>query len=104
MDFEIYCDESRQDLIEKKLSNQYLMIGSLWLPIDIRKEIKKRITELRAHYLVWSEIKWVKVSPSKKDFYLELIDSFISYKERLRFRCIAVESCKVDLGWHNNDK
>lgn len=104
MDFEVYCDESRQDLIAKKHSGQYFMIGSLWLPAEIREDVKAGITQLRQKHKVWGEIKWSKISPSKKDFYLALIDLFISYKEKLRFRCIAIESSKVDLGWHNHDK
>ena len=35
MKFEVYCDESRPDLFfnENKTAQQFLMIGSLWLPI-----------------------------------------------------------------------
>jgi hypothetical protein len=78
MDFEVYCDESYQDLIAKKQTDQYFLIGSLWLPASIRKYIKSNIVKLRVKHSVWGEIKWSKVSPSKKDFYLELIDLFIS--------------------------
>lgn len=104
MDFEVYCDESRQDLIAKKQTGQYLMIGSLWLPANIRDDVKASIIQLRNKHSVWGEIKWSKVSPLKKYFYLELIDLFISYQEKLRFRCIAIESSTVNLGWHNHDK
>ncbi len=84
MDFEVYCDESRQDLIAKKQSGQYFMIGSLWLPADIREDVKVGITQLRQKYSAWGEIKWSKISSSKKDFYLGLIDLFISYQDKLR--------------------
>lgn len=104
MDFEVYCDESRQDLIAKKKAGKYLTIGSLWLPAAIRVDVKAAITQLRQKHAVWGEIKWSKISPSKKNFYLGLIDLFISYQDKLRFRCIAIESSKVDLGWHNHDK
>lgn len=104
MEFEVYCDESRQDLIAQKKIGQFFLIGSLWLPANIRDDVKAGIVQLRQKYSAWGEIKWNKISPSKKDFYLELIELFISYKEKLRFRCIAVESSKVDLGWHNHDK
>lgn len=104
MDFEVYCDESRQDLIAKKQSGQYLMIGSLWLPANLRKNIKLDINKLREKHSTWGEIKWKKVSPAKKEFYLALLDLFMSYQGKLRFRCIAIESSQVDLGWHNHDK
>lgn len=95
MDFEVYCDESRQDLIAKKQVDQFLMIGSLWLPSDIREDVKVGIAQLREKYSAWGEIKWSKISPSKQDFYLGLVDLFISYQDKLRFRCIAIESSKV---------
>lgn len=104
MEFEVYCDESRQDLIAQKKANQYFMIGSLWLPAELREDIKLNIKDLREKFSVRGEIKWSKISPSKMNFYLALIDLFISYQDRLRFRCIAIESSKVDLGWHNHDK
>ncbi len=104
MDFEVYCDESRQDLIAKKQTGQFFMIGSLWLPAEIREDVKVGIAQLREKYSVRGEIKWSKISPSKKDFYIALIDLFISFQEKLRFRCIAIESSMVDLGWHNHDK
>ncbi len=104
MDFEVYCDESRQDLISKKTKDNYFLIGSLWLGIDLRDKIKLEIKRLRNAHSVWGEIKWNKVSASKKQFYFDLIDLFISYNDKLRFRCIAIESSKVELGWHNHDK
>lgn len=104
MNFEVYCDESRQDLIAQKKAGKYFVIGSLWLQADIRDKIKTNIEQLRQKHSAWGEIKWGKISPSKKEFYLELIDLFISYQNKLRFRCIVIESSKVDLGWHNHDK
>jgi len=104
MEFEVYCDESRQDLIAQKKIGQYFLIGSLWLPASIREDIKAEISQLRQKHLAWGEIKWSKISPSKKEFYIDLVNLFITYQDKLRFRCIVVESSKVDLGWHNQDK
>ena len=38
------------------------MIGSLWLPAELRGEIKSRIHALRQRHSAWGEIKWTKVS------------------------------------------
>lgn len=81
MNFEVYCDEANPDVLtSEKPRARYLMIGSLWLPADLRVEIKERVQLLRRRHNAWGEIKWSKVSPNKKDFYIELIDLFISYE------------------------
>ncbi len=104
MDFEVYCDESHQDLLSKKDTNQFFLIGSLWLQTSLRLEIKNAISKLRQKHSAWGEIKWSKVSPSKKNFYLELIDLFIAHKDRLRFRCIVIKASDIDMSLHDNDK
>ncbi|MHB1398681.1 MAG: DUF3800 domain-containing protein [Trichloromonadaceae bacterium] len=104
MKFEVYCDESHPDLFTSaNPRGQYLMIGSLWLPVELRAEIKHKILELRQHHQAWGEIKWSKVSPNRQSFYLDLVDLFFSYGDNLRFRCIAVDRQQVDLALHEND-
>jgi Protein of unknown function (DUF3800) len=104
MNFEVYCDEAHPDLLtSKKSTAQYLLIGSLWLPADFRESIKERVKELRQKHNVWGEIKWSKVSPSKLEFYLELLDVFFSHGLDLRFRCIVVEASKINMALHDND-
>ncbi|MBN2427891.1 MAG: DUF3800 domain-containing protein [Deltaproteobacteria bacterium] len=104
MNFEVYCDEAHPDVFTSKKSPvQFLMIGSLWLPTDLRNEIKQNIHELRQQHQAWGEIKWSKVSPNRQKFYLALIDLFFDYANDLRFRCIAVDRRQVDLKFHDND-
>jgi hypothetical protein len=79
------------------------MIGSLWLPVELRDEIKSRVGALRQRHQAWGEIKWSKVSPNRRDFYVELIDLFVSYGDNLRFRCIAVDRTQLNLALHDND-
>nr|WP_281771005.1 DUF3800 domain-containing protein [Lautropia mirabilis] len=104
MKFEVYCDEANPDaLTSANPRAQYLMIGSLWLPGELRNDIKSRIGALRERHQTWGEIKWSKVSPNRRDFYAELIDLFFSYGDRLRFRCIAVDRTQINLALHDND-
>ncbi len=104
MKFEVYCDEAHPDILTSASPRvQYLLIGSLWLPAELREEIKAQITTLRSRYSAWGEIKWSKVSPNRHVFYAELIDLFINYGEKLRFRCIAVDRNEVNLKLHDND-
>ena len=64
--FEVYCDESNQDIFTQKERNhlQYMTIGSLWIPASIRKEAKEKIIVIREKHKKFGEIKWSKVSPS----------------------------------------
>ncbi len=105
MQFEVYCDEAMPDLFtSRKKGGRYLMIGSLWLPSELKSKLKDKIKGLRERHNTWGEIKWTKVSPSRLPFYLDLIDLFESYGMDLRFRCIAVDSTQVDMRWHDSDE
>lgn len=104
MNFEIYCDEAHPDVLTSKQPRaRYLMIGSLWLPEDLRAEIKGRIAVLRKRHNTLGEIKWSKVSPNRVNFYVELIDLFIGYGDSLRFRCIAVDHTQLNMALHDHD-
>ncbi|MCP5003134.1 MAG: DUF3800 domain-containing protein [Planctomycetes bacterium] len=106
MKFDIYCDESRPDLLSSKnATSKFMVIGSLWLKTANRSAYKEGIHDLRNKHLIGGEFKWQKASPSKLPFYLELIDWFYKQGDNLRFRCIAVEHQKVNLlHYHDNDQ
>ncbi|MBP7279297.1 MAG: DUF3800 domain-containing protein [Sedimentibacter sp.] len=107
MDFEIYCDESHPDCFGSKSDARakYLLIGSLWLPKELRNEIKSKLIVLKEKHNYNSEIKWHKISSkNKENFYKEIINLFIEYGEQLRFRCIAINSEKINLvKFHQED-
>jgi len=106
MNFDIYCDESRPDLLTTKNPlARYMLIGSLWLKTDDRARFKESIHQLRDKHTIGPEFKWRKVTPSKQNFYTELIDWFAAQGDNLRFRCIAVEQKKLNLlQFHENDQ
>lgn len=104
MDFEVYCDENHPELFTtQKPTADYLMIGSLWLPADLRDDVKAKVWQLREQYSIWGEIKWRKMGNRSLDFYKALIDLFESYGEQLRFRCIAVDRRQFNGDWHQGD-
>jgi hypothetical protein len=106
MIFDVYCDESRPDLLSSNNPKaKYMLIGSLWLPRDKRDKFKKDIHDLRNKHKIGGEFKWQKVSPSRINFYKELIGWFNAMGENLRYRCIVVEHKQVNLPlYHNNDQ
>ncbi len=106
MKFEVYCDESRPDLLfTQNPTAQYMLIGGLWLAAEDRAKAKADIHALRDKHKIGGEFKWQKVSPSRLDFYRDLIDWFVSMGSRVRFRCIAVDHAQVDLmRFHSSDQ
>jgi len=104
MKFEVYCDESRPDLLgSQNPPGRYMVIGSLWLPAEDRNELKREIHELRNQYWIGGEFKWQKVSLSRLEFYKQLVERFHRKGERLRFRCIAVDQKQVNLKLYHED-
>ena len=51
---DVYCDESRQDLLVNKSQinefNRYVCIGGIWVPYEKRAYLKKEINYLKAKY------------------------------------------------------
>lgn len=67
--YNIYCDESCH--MENDHQN-VMVLGAIWCPIEKVQEISKRIREKKIEHGLSPafEIKWTKVSPAKKKFYL----------------------------------
>jgi hypothetical protein len=86
--FNIYCDESCHLENDRQKA---MVLGAVWCPLDKRREIAVRLREVkRKHRLADSfEVKWTKVSPAGKDFYLDLIDYFFD-DDDLHFRALIV--------------
>lgn len=86
--FNIYCDESCH--LEND-QQKAMVLGAVWCPLDKRREIAVRLREFKQKHLISTsfEVKWIKVSPAKKDFYMDLIDYFFD-DDDLHFRALIV--------------
>ena len=107
MDVEIYCDESNQQSLspEKPNQNRYFLIGGLWLPSENRGLFKETIHSIAQTENTFGEAKWRAVCPSKLPFYLKLVDFFFEQGNDLQFRCIVIDTHKIDLEkYHNADQ
>ena len=105
MNFEVYCDESRQELFSRAANNgfeKFVLIGGVWIEADHRENLKAKITQLRQQHNLHGEFKWTRVSPSRLVFYKDLIDLF--FGEPIRFRCIVLPASKMDaFKFHDGD-
>jgi len=93
MEYNIYCDESCH------LENDgihVMVLGAIWCAKEKKQEISKRIREIKSDFGLSPtfEIKWNKVSPAQKDFYLRLIDYFFSEND-IHFRALIVPDKSV---------
>lgn len=103
---ELYCDESRQDLLAEKGSisanNIFCCIGGIMVPSASRQAIKVRVNQLKRQHDIHNEIKWTTVSPSRLEFYVDLVDLFFATPE-LSFRTVVIDASKVRNNIFNND-
>lgn len=106
MNYHVYCDESRPELLYRgpRDGEHYTLIGGLWLPSSARERFKGDVLALREKHHRYEESKWTKISATGVKFYGDLMDLFVDYGNQARFRCIAVDSRKVDLQkYHDGD-
>ncbi len=85
MKFEVYCDESRPDLLCSQHSTaQYMVIGGLWLPSKNRDQMKADIHALRNKYRMGGEFKSIYQENSpEKIYFLMLYNIFNEFLEDL---------------------
>ena len=95
MDLEVYCDESRQELFRSPTPGKsYVLIGGIWIKGEDRRAHKEAIKELRARHRASGEFKWNRVSPSRIEFYAELVQIFFS--REVRFRTLVLRADELD--------
>ena len=90
----VACDESG-----KGSSNQYLVIGSVWMDKENVPEFEKRVTEFRIINKFWGEIEWLKLSKSTSEKYIDIYKDFIelAFKDlKIYFRFIVVKKDLLD--------
>jgi len=87
--FNVYCDESCH------LENDHqevMVLGAVWCPLEKSREIMDRLREIKQKHGLTPEFetKWSKVSPAKKDLYLDFIDYFFD-DDDLHFRALIAQ-------------
>ena len=94
--FNFYCDESTHLRSDQQ---PYMILGYVSVDTDKIKKMKSDINTLKEKHNFFSEIKWVNLSSSKKDFYLELIQYF--FENDLSFNAIVIDKSEcVDFDFH----
>ena len=86
--YNIYCDESCHLEHDRQKA---MVLGGIWCPYDKRKKIAREIRAIKVQHNLNPkyEIKWNKISKSKLDFFLELVDYFFNNPD-LHFRVLVI--------------
>jgi hypothetical protein len=98
----IYCDESGH--LERD-QVPVMVLGALWCDADKAREIAVRIREIKQEHGLprYHEVKWTKVSPRQRAFYLALLNYFFD-DDDLHFRAVVVpDKGKLDHGRFRQD-
>jgi hypothetical protein len=84
----VYCDESCHLEHDRQ---QAMVLGAVWCQRDVARAAAERLREIKLrHGLAASyEVKWTKVSPSKTQFFLDVVDYFFD-DDDLHFRALVV--------------
>jgi len=87
--YNVYCDESCHLEHDRQ---PVMVLGAVWCPLEKSREIAVRMREIKTSHGLSPkfESKWTKVSPTKQDFYLELLDYFFDDAD-LHFRALVVQ-------------
>lgn len=86
--FNVYCDESCHLENDRQKA---MVLGAVWCSLDKTREIAVRLREIKKKHGIKDsfEVKWTKVSPAKKEFYLDLVDYFFD-DDDLHFRALII--------------
>lgn len=87
-EFNIYCDESCH--LEND-GQKAMILGAVWCLKDDKFMLFERIKDIKKKHKLNSnfEIKWNKISTSKIDFYIEIVNFFFDI-DKLHFRGLIV--------------
>lgn len=100
--YNVYCDESCH--LEND-GQKAMVLGGIWCPARKARDISVRLREIKQNHGMKRpfEVKWTKISPSKRKLYLDLLDYFFD-DDDLHFRALIVPDKSIlDHSKHGQD-
>lgn len=82
----IYCDESCHLENDKQ---PVMLLGAIWCPQEEVARLSREVQDMKTRHKAAGELKWTKVSKARLDFYLDLVDWFLT-EAPLHFRGLVV--------------
>lgn len=92
-DYNIYCDESchlENDNIDP------MVLGAIWCPTLKKKEITKRLIEIKSKYGLQhkDELKWTRISGNHYQLYIDILDYFFD-DDDIHFRGLVIPDKQI---------
>lgn len=100
MKYEVYCDESCVEALFDLKSHKFAVIGGIWIPAEMRGDIKTGLNSIKEKYALFGEMKWNKICPSSLNLYIDVINYFFSSPD-IRFRSIVIDASEIDHASYN---
>jgi len=91
---EVYVDESSQT------KHRYLILGAVALPLSESPGFVEQIAQCRLPELPAGEMAWVKVSRTKLDAYIRVVDLFFA-SSYAHFHAAVIDTSKLDHHFFN---
>ncbi|MCG7923253.1 MAG: DUF3800 domain-containing protein [Candidatus Thiodiazotropha lotti] len=87
----LYIDETCQN------NHHYMVIGGISLPTDLNSHITNCFDKLKSDNNIGGEVKWTKVSKSKLDAYMSLVDGYfrLCNQHQICFHSIIIDQTQV---------
>lgn len=86
--YNVYCDESCH--LENDHQN-VMLLGCVWCPKSLAGDYSNAIRGIQKQHNANGEIKWTKVSASKRLFYIQLVEWFFAQQD-IHFRTLVVQN------------
>jgi hypothetical protein len=86
--YNIYCDESCHLEYDKE---PVMLLGCVWCPQSESKKYMAEIREIKNNNKARGELKWTKVSFSRKNYFIDIVDYFFSTRD-INYRCLIVDN------------
>lgn len=85
-EYNIYCDESCHLENDQK---PVMALGAIWCEKSESSRLSDEISNIKKKHSANGELKWGKISKSRQDFYIDLINWFFNEPE-LHFRAVVI--------------
>ena len=88
--YNVYCDESCHLPNDTK---NMMVLGAIWCPAEKCRDVSVRLREIKVRHGLRPtvEVKWTKISPSKQQLFVELVDFFFENND-LQFQSLIVQN------------
>lgn len=82
-----------------------MVFGGVVINAELEGQIRSHLARVREQHKTFGEVKWVKISRSKLDFYSDFVNSLHKFSSDMHYKALVVDTAKIDYGtYHDGDR